>query len=150
MKRIICFLAALIALTSILTGCQPDTITVATAKGTKLDVAPSALSDMECMGTINSEREFLFKGEKAQKLSERMQALITNPIEDYETSDNVIQMSFHAKCSDENVWAGVYIVQDNGVILYTTSPSDSYLHRYSCDKGVYDEILNIVRSEVSE
>lgn len=145
MKRIICLLTVLMLLVAVLTGCQSDTIPIATAKGAKVDAALSDLSEVECIGGVDGAQDFTLAGDKAKALFDRVRGLTKEEIKKPDKSDHVISLSFSATFNGEKAWMGVYMVHDNGVISYMTAPYDAYMRFYSCDKGEYDAILKLVQ-----
>lgn len=145
MKRIVCLLTVLMLLAVVLTGCQSDTIPIATAKGAKIDAALSDITEIECLGSVNGEKDFSLKGDEAVELFKRIRSLTKSETKDTEPSSNVIHISFTGTFNGEKAWLGVYMVQDNGIIMRMTAPYDAYMRGYSCDKSTYETILKLVQ-----
>ena len=144
-KRIVCLLTALILMAVVLTGCQSDTVLLTTAGGTQIDMNRQDITGIKCAGSVNGEQDFLIEGEEAQQLFDYIRGLCTGESETPEPSANLIHLNFSTTLDSETAWLGDYTVQDNGMILFLTSPVDSYMHTFTCDKNEYDAILKLVQ-----
>ena len=139
MKRIICFICALLLTAAVLAGCSgSNTRTVVTDSGTTINVELDKLTFTRCIYKINDGEKAFIDGDKVAELFKKVDKLHSNELTNPETGDNHVELTFVVPQGH----CGHFVFYDNGVMSFSPSPKIGEVKWYAYNKDEYNNILD--------